>query len=342
MGKDSTYGGYHKKTAQGGLKRSSVDGGSLDTLGIVAPPQCLQGSQDGQKPLISLDKYIKRQKAKAITMGQLMPLIDLNSNLKKSYWNTYHCNRHIEQKGNELKSSYCDARWCTVCNRVRMAKMINAYGPTLMSLDDLHFVTLTAPNVSGKDLRLEVDNMLSTWTKIRKFISKYRKGIKLRGMRKLECTFNPKSGFNPHFHLIISGLKESELIVSKWLELVYGASPKGQDIRKANEGSLIELFKYTAKGVVKGKYYPFQMDTIYHSLYYRKTYYPIGIKKIVEEDIEGIEVQEVDFLDGETNLFEWDAESKEWFDSNGNSLTNHAIDGDLFDWIESLAADDTN
>lgn len=313
--------------------RGNFDNEPLDTLGIVTPTLKNKGFQDSKSTRLA---YIKRQKAKAITMGQLSKLILLNSHLKKSYMNTLSCNHWIEQEGKTLKSSYCDARWCTVCNRVRMAKMINGYSMALLALPDIHFVTLTAPNVGENKLRFEISRMLSRWTDIRKHVSKYHKELNFKGMRKLECTFNPKTGFNPHFHVIISGKDTGNKIIERWLHHFPEASHKAQDIRKANDGSLVELFKYTAKGVHKGKYYPKQLDAIYHSLYYRKTYYPIGIKKHVEESIEGIESQEVDFLDESTNRFEWNNEAKEWFDGEGISLTNHALNGNLFDWIESL------
>jgi hypothetical protein len=306
---------------------------SLDTLGIVTPPLKNKGLPIAVSTRLA---YIKKQKAKAITMAQVYPLINLGGLLTKSYWRTYSCNSYIEQKGKTLKSNYCDARWCNVCNRVRMAKMINGYGTVILGLNDIYFVTLTAINVREGKVKSEIDRMLRKWVDIRKHISKYCKDLELKGMRKLECTYKPSTGFNPHFHIIISGKATAEKIIERWLYHFPNANRGGQDMRKANDGSLTELFKYTAKGVHKGKFYPRALDEIYNGLYYRKTYYPIGIKKYVDESIDGIQVQEVDFLESDNNIFEWNNEAKEWFDGNGISLTNHALDGDLFDWIESL------
>ena len=45
----------------------------------------------------------KRAKAKYLTNQYLYELINENSALKKSYWNTYHCPRLIEKKGGKKR-----------------------------------------------------------------------------------------------------------------------------------------------------------------------------------------------------------------------------------------------
>jgi len=297
----------------------------LDTLAIVSPK-----SSDGQK------SYENKQLAKAITLGQLFPLIDLDSPLNKSYWQTYHCNNVILQEGEKMTTTYCNGRWCTVCNRIRMAKMINGYSLPLFKLNNIHFVTLTAPNVEAQELKSEVDRMLGTWRKIYKHIKKYHKHIPLRGMRKLECTYNVGTGFNPHFHLIIEGKEMADIIMGQWMKHNPTAKSGGQDIRKADENSLLELFKYAVKGVHKGKFYPVAVDNIYQALYYRKTYYPIGIKKTIEENIDGIQSQSITFKGARDEVWKWDNDVKDWVSSEGELLTGCIIDGKLPDWIEQL------
>ena len=61
---------------------------------------------------------IKRARAKYFTLGLMFGLVELKSELKKSYWNTYYCASTIEHDGNKLKSKYCKNRWCLVCNRI--------------------------------------------------------------------------------------------------------------------------------------------------------------------------------------------------------------------------------
>lgn len=304
-------------------------GAPLDTSGLVA-----------HSPKTGRSVYQKRQIAKAITIAQLLPLIDLDSPLKKSYWKTWHCNNVLRFQDGSITSEYCDHRWCTLCSRIRMAKMIEGYSVPLLTLNDLHFVTLTDVNVFGESLKGEIDVFMLRWRKIRKHMSKY--GQRIRGMRKLEVTYKPSTGYNPHFHLLISGRSVAEDIVSQWLRHSKTAKRNAQDIRKADDGSLIELFKYVSKGVHKGKYYPAAIDWMYQCLRNRKTFYPIGIKKYVEEDISGIRSQEVDFIDdeGQMLVFQWDNSSHAWYDQYHRSLTNVILDGKLIDWINSLESTD--
>jgi hypothetical protein len=105
-------------------------------------------------PLKSLETLTRRAKAKFITSGLIFPLIDLNSDLKKSYWLTWHCTSVLLQDGQKITSRYCNNRWCIVCNRIRTAKMIKNYYPVIKSeIQDGYFVTLTIPNVQGQRLK---------------------------------------------------------------------------------------------------------------------------------------------------------------------------------------------
>ena len=281
-------------------------------------------------------KYINRQKAKAITLAQLFPLINLDSRLKKSYWRTYHCNRLILQEGYNMTTKYCNGRWCTVCNRIRMAKMINAYSLPLLSLKNLYFVTLTLPNVKAEDLSKEIDRMYQSFRAINQNIRKTYK-INLKGMRKLECTYNPHTDtYNPHFHLMLDGERAAELFISLWLQRHPEATRKAQDMRKAKEGSLIELFKYTVKGVHKGKYHPEALDQIYQAFENRRTYQPFGIAKVVDEDISGIKSEAVTFKGNENNNWSWSKNAKDWVNQDGELFTEYVIEGKLTDWIEQL------
>jgi len=306
-------------------------GPSLDTLEQLSPNSNFSPSEIASK---SRDKFVKRQIAKSITLGQLFPLIDLKSPLHDSYWYTYHCNNLILQEGYKMTTKYCGHRWCTLCNRIRMAKMIKAYSHALLDFDDMQFVTLTAPNVSGDELRDEIDGMLSNWRGIYQYLKKNK--FEVKGMRKLECTYNPHTGYNPHFHFIINGKKTAQKIVQQWLKRYPQASPKAQDIRTANEGSLLELFKYAVKGVHKGNYYPKALDVLYQAMKHRQTFRPIGIKKLVEDDISGIKSQEVTFAGYQDAQWEWSNKAKDWVNTDGELLTNYIIEGKLSDWIEEL------
>jgi hypothetical protein len=219
-----------------------------------------------------------------------------------------------------------------------MAKMINAYSIPLLKLDDLHFVTLTTPNVPASKLSNEIDGMYKSWRGINQNIRKtYKERIK--GMRKLECTYNPKADtYNPHFHILINGSRAAALLIDLWLQKYPSASRKAQHMTKAKEGSLIELFKYTVKGVHKGKYYPEALDNIYQSLENRRTYQPFGIVKVTTEDIDGIKSQEVTFKGYQDANWTWRKEVKDWVSDDGELLTEYIIEGKLSDWIEDLTS----
>lgn len=281
-------------------------------------------------------KLCNRQKAKAITLAQLYPLIDVKSHLEKSYWRTYHCNNTLYQDGYKYTTRYCNGRWCTVCNRIRMAKMINAYSVPLMKLKNLQFVTLTAPNVKGEELRDEIGRMYKNWRSINQSMRQTHK-MDIKGIRKLECTYNHKlNSFNPHFHFLIEGREQAEKLVELWLKKNPEASPKAQDIRHADKKSLLELFKYTVKGVHKGKYNPDALDQIYQALYGKRTYQNFGIAKMTTEDVDELKADEITFKGYRHDMWSWSKECKDWVNADGELLTEMIIEGKLSDWIDDI------
>lgn len=306
--------------------KKPINRGSLDTLAQLTTNDADSGKS----------KLTKRQIAKAITLGQLYPLIDLDSPLKKSYWRTYHCNRVIVQEGYKYTTEYCNGRWCTVCNRIRMAKMINGYSVPLLKIEDLQFVTLTAPNVKASDLKGEIANMYKKWRSINQNMRKTYK-MDIKGLRKLECTYNPITDtYNPHFHFLIGGSSEAQQLVKLWLDKNPKASVKAQNVQKARDGSIIELFKYAVKGVHKGKFYPEALDNIYQALYNKRTFQSFGISKQVEEDLNGIQSEDMKFKGFNDAIWQWSNECKDWVNTDGELLTEYILDGKLSDWIEDL------
>lgn len=302
----------------------------LDTLAQLSPKKCKppenrvkeQNDQTRQK-------FINRQKAKAISVGVLFKLVDLDSPLKKSYWNTYHCNEYLFQHGNKVKTKYCGQRWCSVCSRIMTAKMVNQYGPELRKFKDLQFITLSATNVVGDDLSNEIDRFNTIWRKIYKRLKKKTSGYEVKGLRKIETTLGKDKRFNPHYHLLIEGEDVGKEIIQLWLKYNDTAGPKGQDIRKAKEGALIELFKYTTKQIYDDEIHGVKLDVIYRALKGRRIYAAIGIDKYVSEDIEGIRSNIITFKPHQNKMYVWDVELRNWIARDGEDFMDCSIPEDL-------------
>jgi hypothetical protein len=226
----------------------NVSGASLDTLAQLA-----------KNPLL------KRARSKYISGALSLKLADLQSELRQSYFNTYHCADTLTQSGKKVISKYCGNRWCLTCNRIRTAKLIMGYREPLSALIDPQFVTLTIPNVAGRELATTIRVMQKTFRKIQKLFEKRKTPI--IGIRKIEVTFNARTGeFHPHFHLVVSGHQIAQKIVLEWLKRFPKANNKAQDIRPADDNSIMELFKYFTKVVSGGVIYTKALDTIFDSM----------------------------------------------------------------------------
>ncbi|MBA7687586.1 hypothetical protein ES703_96050 [subsurface metagenome] len=306
----------------------------LDTL---AQP----GTELTLKPEKSLKNTLERRAiAKFVTNGIIYPLIDLDTNLKKSYWRSFHCTRILLQDGKKITSRYCNNRWCVVCNRIRTAKMINNYLPVLLNeIKEPYFVTLTIPNCTGQDLRATINHMIKTVIKINS-TCRHRRDYQLKGIRKLECTYNQlENTFHPHFHFIINTYQVGQELISAWLENYPEARSVSQDIRRADKNSLIELFKYTTKITagtlnksdeagnrqVELNIIPEALDVIFQAMYGKRVYQPIGIKKIQQnedmESIEGIQSEDITDIAEKMEVWGWEQDVSDWISGAGELLT---------------------
>ncbi len=278
-----------------------------------------------------IDKLDKRAKSKYITLGYLLDLIDLKSELEKSYWNTYHCVKELiyDAEKSKLTGKYCNNRWCLVCNRIRTGKLINGYFAELSKFEKKYFVTLTIPNVPGEHLKTSVKGMKKTFRQILD-VGRKRKMI-LNGIRKMECTYNfKKENFHPHFHLIVDGKEQAEFIVSEWLNRYSTANRKAQDIRIADENKIRELFKYFTKIVSKQKeqdkfLYPVfikPLDVMNISFRGMRVFQSFGKVKSQSEDVDSIQAENLDSI-FEGNIWEWVQDQSDWVSEYGELLTEN-------------------
>ena len=287
----------------------------------------------------------KRARAKTYTS----PLsVSLDSELKKSYWNSYYCNYSLLQEGNKITGKYCNNRWCSVCNRIRTAKLILGYTKPLEQLSNKYFVTLTIPNCIADELPSVIDFMLKTCKTIQEFFKKrhQRKSQdwQLVGIRKLECTYNTKtSTYHPHFHFLIDGSDAANALVEEWLKRVTGTSRFAQDVRKADKGAEVELFKYFTKMVTKTEkgYLTFvrPLDVIFVAIQGLRVFQSLGLKKDVSEDIDSIISEEINGL--EERFVKWNWLSNDWIDSStGECLTGYIPSDAVAHLVSNIVIDE--
>lgn len=174
---------------------------------------------------------------------------------KKGFWNTYHCQNKITSFDGRLFGNYCKNRYCTLCSSIRKAYLINKYLPELKKWEAPYFVTLTIKACKLSRLKEMMKAMIRGFKRI---TQKYRKrnqrgqGVRLIGVKSLECNYNPiKATYNPHLHLIVASKEIAHAFINEWLQLWTGkfASKHGQDMRPIVnlETGLIEIIKYGSK-----------------------------------------------------------------------------------------------
>lgn len=244
-----------------------------------------------------IDNLRKKTKRKGLGYWIAKRLTETNpdSPLIKSYRNSLYCQSLINITDGKITSTYCKNRWCPICNRNKTAELINKYLPTLETYRQLYFITLTRPNVLGDNLKAEIKDLLKTLRRVmqtRKSKQFIREGAV--GIRKLECTYNPETGYHPHFHLLVSDFAFADYIVSRWLKVNPTASIKAQDLKPTDgkTGSYLEIFKYFTKLLAKDKstnrvYFDAKsMDVIFTAMRGQHTIETIGNLKAIEPNQE--------------------------------------------------------
>ena len=145
----------------------------------------------------------------------------------------------------------------------------------------------------------------------------------------------PREQFSPTFSLYPDGWQEADELVSAWLREFPEAVRAAQDIRPADDGSIIELFKYTTKLVTKSDVIreggkaeininPEALDIIFKALYRVRTFQPLGraSKLPVSEDVEEIQAELFDDLGMMTvDVWNWVQPISDWVSDDGECLT---------------------
>jgi hypothetical protein len=303
------------------------------------PVNLIQKTPDGL-----LENFKKRARAKYLTRAVVSKLVDVKgSPLTKSYWNTWHCSTILYSHSGKLVSKYCKQRWCVVCSRVRTAQIIKQYLPTFRQWEGKVFVTLTIPNCSASQLKGAVQGMAKTFDRIRKQLDNaYRRnktGLVIKGLRKLEVTYNPdKRNYHPHYHLIMESREAANVLREKWLEHYQDAVWKAQDVKAADDNSCMELCKYFTKLISSHSkdrvIHVKALDTIFQAVSRRRTMQAYGGLK-VEKEISDDEADALAEEMGLDSVYEWQQSVADWVNqSTGELLTHHQPDDELRRLVE--------
>lgn len=271
---------------------------------------------------------LKRARHKYLSYGLSSRLHFGNpeSPLSDSYFGSLLCCDVVRQRYKLIESSYCNQRWCLVCNRIRTARLISGYLGEMQRFRNPYFVTLTKKTVTAEDLPASMAYMAETWRKIADTARKSRK--KFRGVRKAECTIRPGGLYHYHFHLVIEGKGNAQWLINTWLDRMGDqADARAQDMRPANDNSLKELFKYFTKLTAKDKagkvelIDPKRMDVIFQAMRGKRVFQPFGGIRILSEEIEARIGECYDHLENEVQLWKWYKE--DWINELGECLTGY-------------------
>jgi hypothetical protein len=332
------------------IPKRADNGVSLDTLAQLRT----KADQDDIGPLRkctkTTDKKTLKKRARRKYLGShlALKLVDAakgneEGDRAKSYWGTFHCASvlHVSESG-KVSGKYCKQRWCPVCNAIRTAKLINQYKPHFQDWEDPQFVTLTIPNVCQGDLRDSIEAMQTNFRKVKDSLNRTAKRngrTKLKGVRKLECTFNlVRNDYHPHYHFLIEGKVNSNQLVNRWLKAYPTANRKAQDVRPADDRSLIELFKYFTKLVTTGPngkrvIYADALDVVFNAVTGIRTFQPFGFKLSAL----GGPISDVDpECDRVIEIMTWDKTFADWVNPETGEMLSGYVPGEgMRDLIEN-------
>ena len=274
----------------------------------------------------------KRAGKKYLTNSLIYQLLRVKSPLHNSYARSLNCTKELVQDGtNELQATYCNNRWCLVCNNIRTGKLINGYEDSLADLKDKQFVTLTRPNVPGFLLRQTMTDMVKDFCRIKDTMRK--RGVPIHGIRKLECTHSDKRrDFHPHFHCIIEGEAAAQMFMDLWLKKNPQAKRVGQDIKPADPGSIKELFKYFTKIFSRDDDGNFKrtdiraLDVMFQAMQGRRVFQNMGRVAKVSEDVEEITIQAYTDLEHGVCSWSYEQSAADWVNrETGELLTQYKL-----------------
>jgi len=258
-GGNMQHNNHIKTDSVGSLNTLAQKGTETDTPNMNKAAIIITGRGSDMGDIRVMKRKAKRKNISRVLAVNLLNIADAKKNpeKKKALWNTFHCQNKITSVDGRYYGKYCKNRFCTVCNSIRKAYIINKYQPILKEWKDAYFVTLTVKASCARDLKTLMEWVMKNFNRI---IEKYRKrhlrgkGPKLMGVKSLECNFNVLTKtYNPHLHLIVPNEKFATILIKEWLEIWPPKSKMtyigAQHYRRIYnlESALVEIIKYGSK-----------------------------------------------------------------------------------------------
>ena len=157
----------------------------------------------------------------------------MNDNDKKAF-KARTCGSYLEfavyPNEKKLKSAnFCKARLCPMCNwRLSQQRFGNLSAVTDLAKSNkyhLLFLTLTARNVTGTELKNEIKRFFDAWRNLTRYSEDFKRSVH-GWFRALEVTYNKDDDtYHPHLHIVLSVkstyFKNSNYYISqkKWSEI---------------------------------------------------------------------------------------------------------------------------
>jgi len=288
----------------------------------------------------------KRARRKFLTYPFIYAMLKLDSPMKKSYWNTWHCCREVYSNEESAKtgrylSKYCKNRWCLVCASIRTAVLINTYRPILSKWEDKCFLTLTIKNCVVEILREKIQEMNKVFYDAVRVDRKKKDSLKIKCVKKMEVTYNSdRKDYHPHFHVITETREQAGFLLDYWLEhyAKEEADIQAQKIKKADDDSMIELFKYFTKIVTKKKAIPPEnLNEIFIAIRKMHTVRPFGFQVLLPDDEEEIEFNLESEETSELNIYGWEQDLHDWVSQvTGEKLSGYIPSDRVKRWAEQF------
>ena len=213
-------------------------------------------------------KFLEKPTKKKLKMQDFLEKIKdkVSEKMKLSIFECGDIIGFLKSKGEKIRlhgGRFCNNRFCPMCSW-RKARKDGYLLLLLFSIvqkvmkKELIFLTLTAPNVVGSELKKEIEDFNKSFERMSK--TKDFKSICKGYIRKLEVTYNEKENtYHPHFHVVIAVNKSyftDKTYISRknWLEMWQVAkrdkSITQVDVRKAKLDDMkgvYEMATYSAK-----------------------------------------------------------------------------------------------